>query len=440
MKTPTISIDLGASYTKVAYRRALERYGRQQFASADAEVAMVEGTATIPSIMIQTDDRRRPWVAGSDAAKMTPSRKMKVFANWKSALYSSEFDAKKVELVLVAKEFFAWLLEGITKLGVNCENCRVRVTIPALRRIEEHKEALVQCIRLSGWPDDIEVVVEPRANLIGVLSAGRNVVSATGQISYQPTFGVLGSRELRYVFDEIRRYAQGNRRKRDMQIAVVDFGSFTLDVAKQTLDLKVVDHDVFPLQDVSANSWEVGVIGDIDRCLDELFEAHGVDGQSLSFEVKESAKAALYSGREYAIPKGRIVLGGSDNDKAKVGSAIGEYCQKAWSNIRSRCEDSEVVVLTGGGTCIPQVREYFEDKLERAGVANIVVFSVSNTSEPAKRGSGLCDWQSTGEGLGRLATALGGASIAYGFRPDEECLRRQHALAGSMSGLAHGRG
>jgi hypothetical protein len=424
VKTPTISIDLGASYTKVAYRRALERHGRQQFASADAEVAIIEGTATIPSIMIQTGDRRRPWVAGSDAAKMTPSGKMKAFPNWKSALYSSEFDAKKVELVLVAREFFAWLLEGITKLGVNCDdNCRVRVTIPALKRIEEHKEALVQCIRLSGWPDEIEVVVEPKANIIGVLSAGRNVVSATGRISYQPMFGALGPPELRYVFDEIRRYALGDRRKRDMQISVVDFGSFTLDVAKQTLDLKVIDHDTFPLQDVSANTWEVGVIGDIDRCLDELFEAHGIDGGSLSFEVKESAKVALYSGGAYAIPQGRIVLGESEDDKAIVESAIEEYCQKAWSNIRSLCQDSEVVVLTGGGTCIPHVRGYFEDELKRAGIANVVLFSVGSTSKLAERGGGLSDWQSTTEGLGRLATALGGVSIAYGFRPDEECSR-----------------
>ncbi|MGH7840435.1 MAG: hypothetical protein ACREQT_02820, partial [Candidatus Binataceae bacterium] len=301
MKTPTINIDLGASYTKVAYRGALERHGRQQFASADAEVAIIEGTATIPSVMIQTGDRRRPWVAGSDAANMTPGPKMKVFANWKSALYSNEFDAKKVQLVRVAGEFFAWLLEGITKLGVDCENCRVRVTIPALRRIEENKDALVQCIRLSGWPEDVEVVLEPRANLIGVLSAGRNVVSATGLISYQPTFGVLGPRDFPYVFNEIRRYALGNRRKRDMQISVVDFGSFTLDIAKQKLDLKVVDHDAFPLQDVSADSWEVGVIGEIDCCLDELFGAHGIDGRSLSFIVKESAKAALYSGVVYAI-------------------------------------------------------------------------------------------------------------------------------------------
>ncbi len=430
MKTPTISIDLGASYTKVAYRGALERHGRQQFASADAEVAIIEGTATIPSIMIKTGDRRRPWVGGSDAAKMTPSRKMKVFANWKSALYSSEFDAKKVELVVVAKEFFAWLLEGITKLGVNCDdNCRVRVTIPALRRIEENKEALVECMRLSGWPDEIEVVVEPRANIIGVLSAGRNIVSATGQISYQPMFGALSPLELRYVFDEIKRYALGSQRKRNLQISVVDFGSFTLDVAKQTLDLKVVDHDTFPLQEVSANSWEVGVIEDIDHCLDELFKAHEIDGQSLSFEAKESAKVALYSGDAYAVPQRRIVLGESDSDKAIVESAIDEYCQKAWSHIGVHCKDAEVVVLTGGGTCIPHVRGYFEDRLKRAGAASIVVFSTGSTSQLAEKGEGLCDWRNTAEGLGRLATALGGSSIAYGFRPDEECLRYQHAPA-----------
>ena len=99
MKTPTVSIDLGASYTKVAYRKKLRRRARQKFATAGTQAAVLEGTATIPSVMIQTRDRKRPWIAGIDAAKTTPSEKMKVFENWKSALYSSAFDAKKVDLV-----------------------------------------------------------------------------------------------------------------------------------------------------------------------------------------------------------------------------------------------------------------------------------------------------------------------------------------------------
>jgi len=429
MKTPTVSIDLGASYTKVAYRRALEREGRQRFASANTHVALIEGTATIPSVMIQTGDRQRPWCAGLDAARMTPNRKMKVFENWKSALYSSAFDARKVELVWVAGNFFKWLLERLTNLGINCDDsCRVRVTIPALKRIEEHKEALVQCLKLNGWPDTIEVVVEPRANVIGVFSGGRNVVSASGQISYQPTFGNAdgtGPSELRYVFEEIRRYALRTRKKRHMQTSVVDFGSFTLDVANQTLDLNVIDHKTFPLEDVSADSWEVGVIEDIDGpCSADLFARHGVDGDTLSFEVKESAKVTLYSGEPYALQQGRVTLGESDSDKALVASVIDKYCHKVWSKIHGHCHDSEIVILTGGGTCIPRVREYFDKKLKQAGVANVVAFSVSRISGAGtRRHDRLCEWQSSGEGLGRLATGLGGASIAYGFCPDEECLR-----------------
>jgi hypothetical protein len=111
-------------------------------------------------------------------------------------------------------------------------------------------------------------------------------------------------------------------------------------------------------------------------------------------------------------------------NKALVASVIDKYCHKVWSKIHGHCHDSEIVILTGGGTCIPRVREYFDKKLKQAGVANVVAFSVSRISGAGtRRHDRLCEWQSSGEGLGRLATGLGGASIAYGFCPDEECLR-----------------
>jgi hypothetical protein len=429
METPTVSIDLGASYTKVAYRKKLRRSGGHRFATADTRAAVLEGTATIPSVMIQTTDRKRPWIAGTDAANTTPSEKMTVFENWKSALYSSAFDAKKVDLVWVAGNFFKWLVEGLDGIGVDFDgDCRVRVTIPALKRIEEQKDALIHCMHLNGWPGEIEVVDEPAANIIGVLSAGRNVVSASGQISYQPTFGDAegtGVTQLNYIYGEIRKYALGSRQKRHMKVSVVDFGSFTLDVASLTLDLDVVDHSRFPIDSVESDSWEVGVIEDIDKpSFDELFARHEIDSAALSFGVKESAKVALYAGEPYAVAfgRGRVTLGESELDKRTVDDAIGEYCSKAWAKLSRHWEDSEVVILTGGGTCIPAVRDFFEGVLEEEGVKNIVDFAADERADDTELPSdGLHRWEKVGEGLGRLATGLGGASIGFGFEPDGPC-------------------
>ena len=431
MLKPTVSIDLGASYTKVAYRGPLSRSGGMKFATCDTAAVVVEGAATIPSVVVYSGDRRRPWVIGADAAKLTPGAGMKVFENWKSALYSSAFDAGKVKLVTVAGEFFKWLHQGLVAVGLDAQDSwRVRVTIPALQRIEDQKDALIECMSLSGWPDDIEVVQEPVANMIGVLSGGRNVVSAHGKISYKPTFGEShsdGLAQLNYVFGEMRRHALGHRKERYMRLCVVDFGSFTLDFASLELDLNVIDYDAFPVASLSPESWEIGVIEHIDSpCFSELFRRNGIDSRQLSFGVKESAKRAIYAGQPYALAYagGRATLCGSEEDRRIVEGAIRQYCRDGWSRIESLCQDAEVVVLTGGGASISGIRQYFSNNLVRLGVSSVVDFADEDRGEDA-RGikDGLQDWGVVGDGLGRLATGLGGASIALGFERDDFCRR-----------------
>ena len=377
MLTPTISIDLGASYTKVSYRHRLARHGKEKFATGNAETVVLERTATIPSVAIQTGDRKNPWIMGVDAAGTTPTPTMNVFENWKSALYSSSFDAEKVKLVFVAGAFFQWLLHGLDRIGVDVHrDCRVRVTIPALERIEKHKEALIECMTQNGWPDNIEVVQEPVANIVGVLSGGRNVVSAMGKISYQPTFGHLrgdGVSQLDYVYEQMRSRALGQRTKQFLKLDVVDFGSFTLDFSSLTLDLDVVGYDKFPVSSLHPESWEIGIIDQMDRpCFGELFEKHKLDGGNLSFGIREEAKRAIYAGEPYAVPfgGGRATLGRTESDRHCVESAIASYCENAWSKIKPRCRDAEVVVLTGGGASIAPIREYFRTKLLALGVLN----------------------------------------------------------------------
>lgn len=298
------------------------------------QVAWIDGSAMIPSLMIRTGDQRRPWIAGADAAGINPDGKMEIFENWKSSLYSSEFDAPKVRLVTVAGYFFGWLSDRLNRCGVDFgDNCRVRVTIPGLKRIEDRKDALIECMRLNGWPKDIKVVIEPEANLVGVLSDCKNYVSAYGKMSYGPTIGGAdgtGQRKFTYVFDEMKRCALGTRTARSMTISVVDLGSFTLDVAKMTLDLKVAEYEKFPVDEISDESWEFGIIGDLDKpCLGKIFSDHEIVEASLSFEVREFAKRALYACEEFAVPGTRAVLGKSESDKEIVSSTIQEYCQKA---------------------------------------------------------------------------------------------------------------
>lgn len=127
---------------------------------------------------------------------------------------------------------------------------------------------------------------------------------------------------------------------------------------------------------------------------------------------------------------GRAALGESEADRRAVTAAIDGYCQKAWSKIDSHWHKAEVVILTGGGASIRRVRDYFHEKLTRRGVANVVDFVGDDQAEDGgSYTDGLYKWQHTAEGLGRLATGLGGASIGYGFDPDE--LAQHHIPRGA---------
>ncbi len=78
-------------------------------------------------------------------------------------------------------------------------------------------------------------------------------------------------------------------------------------------------------------------------------------------------------------------------------------------------------MLTGGGACIPEVRDFLLDQLRRHGVQKIVGLSADSALAQGTANSRIIDWEDSGQGLERLATCLGAASIGFGFDPDEAC-------------------
>ena len=57
----TLSIDLGASYTKVAYRLACIPE-RTRGVPQEAKVLMIDNSPLIPSLAIRTRDAAQPWI------------------------------------------------------------------------------------------------------------------------------------------------------------------------------------------------------------------------------------------------------------------------------------------------------------------------------------------------------------------------------------------
>lgn len=428
MKRATISVDLGSAYTKIAFRAPFPQHRSGTYAERDAHVAMIQGWAMVPSIVARTGTADGPWTAGRQAAGMKPGGKVQLHQNWKPRFYSREFDENTVDLVYIAGAFFGWLLKQLRDAGVNPDNdCRVRVTFPALQSIDAQRNALRRCMVLNGWPEDITLVLEPVANMIGTFSAGRNFVTAYGQMSYAPIFGEPdpSCRDLDIIFKQVREHALGHRKARHLKVTILDCGSFTLDVATLNLDLHTTDHKELPVNQQTAKSWALGVTEQLDDiCFGELFARHKLDRTSVTFEALELAKFDLYAGKEYSLvaPPRRALLGHSREDKDAIESALSTYANKIWERLSSVWDGPEIVILTGGGVCINPVRDFLQTRLESKGVTAVIHFPCDASAHiPPVGANRLALWNQTSETLGRLATALGGASVAFGFDPDEAC-------------------
>src|SRR5580704_16069929 len=104
----TLSIDLGASYTKVAYRPSCVPNG-VGMASQESKVVMIDNSPLVPSLAIRTRNAAQQWIFGRSAAAMKPSKEMQVFQNWKADLFRPTNDKDSAAASIIAHRFFEWL-------------------------------------------------------------------------------------------------------------------------------------------------------------------------------------------------------------------------------------------------------------------------------------------------------------------------------------------
>src|SRR6266542_2900761 len=103
----TLSIDLGASYTKVAYRPAC-LHENSGTIPQEAKVVMIDNSPLIPSLAIRAYSGNQ-WYFGRQAAGLKPNRDMPVFQNWKADLFRPKNDKDSVTAAIIAHKFFDWL-------------------------------------------------------------------------------------------------------------------------------------------------------------------------------------------------------------------------------------------------------------------------------------------------------------------------------------------
>ena len=371
---------------------------------------MIEGKPLVPSLVIHTANKRNSWLCGQTAASYRPAKGDRVFTNWKADLFSSALTPQVSGSLKAAGKFFGWLHRKISDAGIDVAACRVKVCLPVFRGIEGPASILGQEMELAGWTNvGVSRVEEPRANTVGVFSEGRNALYR-GRHPYgiNPIYMEMypqGSPLLNHM----RQFtlAGGSRRA---PIAVVDVGSFTT-------DLSVVDFHAGADGDCIASaqqtSYKVGIIAGFEEpLLAHLSARRGFTVESLSFEDREAIKQAFALGKTYVLTlaDSRNIRLGDAKDQEAAKQIAADMALRIWESYRDTTGGRQVkyLVLTGGGSAAPLVRDAIQDRFRGTRVTWV---GVEGMETPSRETGSQLRWPNTGEGLTRLATALGAASV-----------------------------
>jgi hypothetical protein len=330
MHPAVISIDLGASFTKVAYRtECAPAVG--SFYEREAQLIAIEGATLIPSLAIQTGNRKQPWLFGPDAADVRIGKGMVPYPNWKAGLFHRENDEAAAKAAIVAQAFFTWLRPYVEGAVGSLDDKVVRVMLPAFSDFAKLARATCQCVRMAGWrPMELETTTEPHANVIGIFTRGRNVFTR-GSKREAPEFREMFGINNPYI-EKARAAVLRSGAKRSMAVGVVDIGAFTTDIALLNFDLVTADVASDGLQSVSQKSFEVGTYAELDeplwRMLAKKYEAGFT---AMSFREREEIKQRLFASETVAVLiDGKPAKLGGVADATAIEGIVGRMADKIW--------------------------------------------------------------------------------------------------------------
>ena len=321
--------------------------------------------------------------------------------------------------VALAPHFFLWLrqqvLETCSRLpvaGLKYDAIPVRITVPAFEHTKPAEAnpawaILLEALGKAGWPLHPEnpTVPEPYANAIGILTKGTNVFHH-GRVRIGDMFG-------RSPLITVLKDATHHPIYRAL---VIDVGAFTTDFAAITLK---PDGDSTSEPDaainVVQNSLPLGV-SDLDRRIvaalpkekgDWLHKASPLDW--------EDFRPAVYTDGK-GIRKAELGVIGGPADADAVRTCLTEFAKQLADETAMFVNaigtvpagSLEELILTGGGSFIPAVREAIRNAAQEGGRSYV------KTHAPAlKKSSGGPPVDRLDPTFARGGSALGGASIYF---------------------------
>jgi len=331
----------------------------------------------------------------------------------------TDIDAKQIGL-----GFFRWLADFV---GPFCEKqglgriseLPVRISLPSFGAATKAEMLLREILEESGWmpAERAPALPEPLANSIGAFSEGRNSVHRPTGRADMPHYGRMFENTglLRAMRD-----ATLHGGPKTAWAMIADLGGYTADFAMVCLDLEDIDAPVEGTMDgkprTATYSEPIGVTT-LDRRVRRLLDhtkAAAMDELQQDPDQRrlETFHRTVYGGKTRVYRLRQAVIGeGGEHERIQscvheFGVEVADYAEKFLEiHQYDRIDD---LILTGGGSMIPAVRDELNKRLKRYSVRKTHMYLEPGTKAPS-------NFHALEPLLVRGATALGGASVYFDF-------------------------
>jgi hypothetical protein len=318
----------------------------------------------------------------------------------------------------LAVHFFHWLRQQVLAAcnrmsgsGLKFEEIPVRIAVPAFALSDGSMphpgcKTLTDALGKAGWPlhPDRPVVAEPYANAVGVLTKGQNVLHRS-----RVHLGQMFSKgPLITVLKDPTHYPA-------YRALVIDVGAFTTDFAAVNLrpNEETVDNPDVAFA-VRQESLPLGV-SDLDAKVIEALP--GEKGEWLRDRAPaldwEDFRRAVYSDGK-GFRKAEIGVIGGSADADAIRDSLQAFAAQLTAEVTKFCDGLDAVgmqelILTGGGSFIPAVREAVLQVCQAGGRT----FAKIHAPGLKRATGGSTPASKLDETLTRGGTAVGGASIYF---------------------------
>jgi hypothetical protein len=331
----------------------------------------------------------------------------------------------------IGRGFFHWLLEFVdplcrARLGVRAAEIPVRVSLPSFGSMTKAKLLLREILEDAGWQldDRAPVLHEPLSNAIGAFSEGTNATHTISTGTF-PCYGKMFHNT--GMLSRIREalLADGPN---TAWVLIADVGGYTADFAMVGLNLRDIDAGLDGEIDgkprLTHNSKPLGVT-DLDKRVRDLLSPSKQKALDKVIADPDQQRLEAFHKNCYGYlgrhSLGRnLVIGGSPTEKEQIREVVAQFGEQV-------ADDAEVflsihqytyiddLILTGGGTLIPAVRDALCNRLSHYGVKKVHLHLPKG--EPPRF---PVPCHPLGSVLVRGATAVGGASLYFDSASTEE--------------------